>query len=225
MDRVCYQRLEDYMGLCMRDSAHDKEHVYRVFYNALAIAEGEERVDYDVLTAACLLHDIGREEQYKNPELCHAREGSKKAYAWLIDEGWTEEKAAHVRDCILTHRYRSENTPESVEAKILFDADKLDAAGTMGIARTLMYKALVGEPLYTVGRDGVPSDGSGGEPPSFFHEYHFKLKNLYDNFYTKKGRELAEKKRRGAEAFYEAMLREVRDTRAAGLEILKRMWD
>ncbi|MCM1135525.1 MAG: HD domain-containing protein [Clostridium sp.] len=222
MDRNCYQMMERHMQLCMQDSAHDKEHVYRVLYNALAIAGGEKQVDYEVLIAACLLHDIGRKEQYENPSLCHAQVGSQKAFDFLTANRWDREKAAHVRDCILTHRYRSGNPPESIEAKILFDADKLDAAGAMGIARTIMYKALVGEPLYTVGENGTVFDGSGDEPPSFFHEYHFKLKKLYDNFYTKTGRALAEKKRRGAEAFYQAMLAEVKDSRAAGRDALER---
>lgn len=55
-----YSLLENYMLSCMDDSAHDKEHIYRVLYHAMEIAKTLQNVDYDVLIAACLLHDIGR---------------------------------------------------------------------------------------------------------------------------------------------------------------------
>ncbi len=73
-----YRLIEAYMLSCMRDSAHDREHIYRVLYAALDIASFEEPVDSDVLIAACLLHDIGRREQFENPALCHAAVGAGK---------------------------------------------------------------------------------------------------------------------------------------------------
>ena len=63
MTKDLYNTLEAYMIASMDDSAHDKEHVYRVLYNALEIAKAEPEVDYDILIAACLLHDIGRKDQ------------------------------------------------------------------------------------------------------------------------------------------------------------------
>ena len=71
MDKKTFYMIESYMISCMKDSAHDKEHIYRVLYQALRIAQKEENVNYDVLICACLLHDIGRKEQYDNPKLCH----------------------------------------------------------------------------------------------------------------------------------------------------------
>ncbi len=206
---------------CMRDSAHDKEHIYRVLYAALDIASHEESVDYDVLTAACLLHDIGREEQAKNPKTCHAEAGSKMAYDFLLQSGWTQEQAGHVRACILSHRYRNDALPNSLEAKILFDADKIDATGTLGIARTLIYKGQVSQPLYTVDEEGNVLDGGAGEPPSFFHEYKFKLEKLYGIFYTARGWEIARKRRDAAAAFYNSLLAEAGECRKAGQRSLK----
>jgi uncharacterized protein len=75
-----YKLFENYMLSCMDDSAHDKDHIYRVLYVALDIASHEADVNYDVLICACLLHDIGRREQYENPQLCHAHVGAEKAY-------------------------------------------------------------------------------------------------------------------------------------------------
>ena len=135
-----YEKTEAYMLSCMNDSAHDKEHVYRVLYYALEIAKPEPDVDYEILITSCLLHDIGRKEQFENPGLCHARVGGDKAYAFLVGAGWTQERALRVKQAVAAHRYRSDNPPESIEAKILFDADKLDVTGAVGIARTCFIK-------------------------------------------------------------------------------------
>lgn len=193
----------------MKDSAHDKEHIYRVLYYAMEIAKEEKEVDYDILVCACLLHDIGRKEQFENPKLCHAMEGAKKAYAFLSKSGFAETFAVRVKMCIETHRFREANPPQSIEAKILFDADKLDAAGVMGIARTLLYKGGVGEPLYRLDSDGNVSDGSEDKLPSFLQEYKYKLEKIYDHFYTKRGEELAKERQRAAANFYENLLREM----------------
>ena len=150
MDKETYNLIENYMLLCMEDSAHDKEHIYRVLYNSLEIAKTESNIDYDVLICSCLLHDIARKEQFENPSLCHAIAGAGKAYKFLASNGFGKDYAEKVKHCIQTHRFRSSNPPVSIEAKILFDADKLDVAGAIGIARTLVYKGIVSEPLYSV---------------------------------------------------------------------------
>ena len=89
MTKDMYRVLEEYMLSCMDDSAHDREHIYRVLYNALRIAKTEKDVNYDVLIAACLLHDIGRKEQFENPELCHAMVGGEQAYDIYLYTGIT----------------------------------------------------------------------------------------------------------------------------------------
>ena len=79
MKKETYCLLETYMLSCMEDSAHDKEHIYRVLYYALEIAKWETNINYDILITACLFHDIGRREQFENPELCHAlRRGPRR---------------------------------------------------------------------------------------------------------------------------------------------------
>ena len=221
MKAAMYQAIENHMLAFMKDSAHDKEHIYRVLYVALDIASQEEHIDLDVLIAACLLHDIGREEQFKNPKICHAEAGSKMAYDFLVQNGWAQDKANHVRECILSHRYRNERLPNSPEAKILFDADKIDAAGTLGIARTLIYKGQVSAPLYTVDEMGHVLDGGAKEPPSFFHEYKFKLEKVYDLLYTKRGMEIALKRRDSAAAFYNSLLAEARECYSTGKRSLE----
>ena len=222
MTKEMYVQIENYMLSCMKDSAHDKEHIYRVLFNALEIAREAGDVDHDVLITACLLHDIGRGEQFADPTLCHAMVGGEKAYCFLTEHGYDTEFAEKVRHCIQTHRFRKALQPQSMEAKILFDADKLDVTGAVGIARTLMYKADVAEPLYTKLPDGSICDGSQDDAPSFFREYKFKLEKLYDKFYTEKGGQMALQRRRIAQAFYESLYQEVNTGYTAGQEMLRR---
>lgn len=216
MDRKTYSLIENYMVSRMEDSAHDKEHVYRVLYNALEIAKTEGDVDHDILITACLLHDIGRGEQLRDLSVCHALAGGDMAYAFLTENGFDADFAEMVRHCIRSHRYRKSEPPQSIEAKILFDADKLDVAGALGIARTLVYRGTVGEPIYSLLPDGSVSDGENDTEPSFFREYKFKLEKLCDKFYTQKGRELAQRRRSHAEEFYKALLSEVRESYEKG---------
>ena len=216
MQSKVFEMIENHMKALMGDSAHDCHHIYRVLYAAVDIAEHEDVVDMDVLIAACLLHDIGRAAQAKDPSVCHAQVGSEMAYTYLLQNGWEEQKAEHIRACINTHRFRGDNVPGSIEAKILFDADKLDVTGAMGIARTLIYKGQVEEPLYSVDDHGIPLDGSADEQASFFQEYHFKLKKLYDRFYTQRASQLAQSYRSAAQAYFQSIWDQVSHTYAGG---------
>ena len=222
MKKEDFKLIEGYMLECMKDSAHDKEHIYRVLNVALEIAENEENVNYDVLITACLLHDIARAEQYENPSLDHAALGAEKAHKFLMENGFGEDFSKSVYLCISTHRFRGNNPPETIEAKILFDADKIDATGTLGIARTLQYKAGYNEPLYSFDENGNISDGNGDSSASFFQEYKFKLERVYDKILTETGKKIAEERRKSAVSFYESMLSEVRDSYENGKRILKK---
>ncbi|MBQ8814547.1 MAG: HD domain-containing protein [Lachnospiraceae bacterium] len=223
MTHGTYQLVENYMLSCMKDSAHDKEHIYRVLYNALQIAAGEENVDYDVLICACLLHDVGRQEEFENPGLCHAQVGAQKALLFLNENGFDADFAEQVAHCIRCHRHRKASVLQSLEAKILFDTDKLDVTGAIGIARTLVYKGQLSDPLYTRKEDGQVSDGENDAVPSFFQEYKVKLEKLYDKFYTQTGAELARRRQKHAVQFYHDLLAEVSESDELGNETLWRI--
>ena len=173
------------------------------------------------MIAACLLHDIGRQEQNRNPAVCHAQIGGARAYEFLLGLGWSEADAAHVRDCIVTHRFRADNPPATIEAKIVFDADKLDVCGAIGIARTMLYQSQHNQQLYLRNPDGTISDGQDDHRHTFFREYHFKLKRLYDRFYTRRGEELAASRREAAEAYYAALASETLGADAAGRRLIE----
>ena len=208
MEKELYCKIERYMQQCAGDSAHDTEHIYRVLNNALAIAKKESHVDMDVLTAACLLHDIGRPEQFADPTLCHAAVGSEKAAGFLASLDLDETFIERVCHCIRTHRFSNRICPETIEAKILFDADKLDVVGALGIARTLQYQGKHDLPLYTRTEDGGIATKEDSQK-SFFQEYHRKLAKLYDGFLTAEGARLAAIYRVEAEAFYNALYRQL----------------
>lgn len=221
MDKAKYRIIEEYMLSCMNDCdiVHDSQHIYRVLYNALDISKDYE-VDEEVLIASSLLHDIGRNTQFKDSNTDHATKGAEVAYRYLISIGWSEDKANHVKDCISTHTYRHDNQPYSIEAKIVFDADKLDVVGAVGIARTIAYSGIVSQPLYSVRDNGQVLPGDNNEKASFFKEYIYDLSMVYDRFYTAKAKEIAEKRKKAGLDFYNSLFEEVDRTHKKGLDIL-----
>ena len=220
MKKIHYHLIENYMLSCMKDSAHDQEHIYRVLYLALDIAQTEPDTDYDVLICACLLHDIGRQAQFDDPSIDHAEAGADQAFRFLMEQKFPEDFAGKVSACIRSHRFRKNNPPKSIEAKILFDADKIDISGAIGIARTLIYQGQVGEPLYHLLPDGTVSNGTDHLGDSFLREYKYKLEQIYEHFYTDRGRTLARSRQRAAADFYKNLFREIADTRQGGNEQL-----
>lgn len=93
MNISMYNMIENYMLECMTDTAHDPEHIFRVLYLSLNIAsKRNEKVNFDVLIASCLLHDIGREKQFNDSNICHAEIGGIMAKDFLLKKGWNEKK-------------------------------------------------------------------------------------------------------------------------------------
>ena len=192
------------------DAAHDKLHAYRVLNQSLSIAKSYSGINYDVLVASCLLHDIGRASQFCDPTLCHAQVGGKMAYDFLSAIGWDTDLCEQVKHCIETHRYRNEQPPASIEAKILFDADKLDVTGAIGIARTLLYKGRMNEPMYVVDKcKSCVFTKDSDQPESFIKEYNYKLIKVYDMFFTEAAKDIAQKRKEITSYFYDVMLEQI----------------
>lgn len=192
MKREKYEELAAYMQECMSDAAHDREHVWRVLGYALRLAEERaEPVNYDLLIASCLLHDIGRTAQFKDPSLDHAAVGADMAVKWLADHGYSPDFCQAVRSAIRSHRYRTGGRAESIEGQLLFDADKLDVCGVMGLFRTISYCDHVGEPYYTVGKDGLV-DFTADTEASVIQEYCYKLCRVRERLYTDGAKHLAD---------------------------------
>ena len=143
------------------------------------------------------------------------------AFDFLKAQGWPQETCAHVQRCILTHSYSAGGKPQTLEAQILFDADKLDLSGAIGCARSLLFGAEIGEPWYRLDADGLPLPGKKSEEPSLFREYNKKLKKLKGSFYTEKAKKIAKKHQKTMNAYFKAMMDEVNTAYEDGVKILQ----
>lgn len=219
MTRREFEAVETEMLKGMQRSVHDTGHIYRVLYGALRIAATEPKADRDIVILAALLHDIGRAAE-KRPGVGHAEAGAGMAYDMLRRAGWGESAAAHVRNCVRTHSYKGGQKPQSIEAKILFDADKLDLAGAVGCARALLFGAQIDEPLYRLGPDGLPSPGLPGEESSILREYNRKLKHLPEKMFTAEGRRLAAKRQKAMDDYFAALAKEIYSGYKKGAKLL-----
>lgn len=196
-------------------SAHNLDHVLRVYNLCMLIAKHEEHVDLEVLVPAALLHDIARvkESQDKTGEIDHAVLGSEMSVDILRDLNYEEDKINKIKHCITTHRFRSGNEPKTIEAKILFDADKLDAIGSIGIARSFMLAGQFGQTLWSneslngnmsknTSENGRLKDVSKHSP---FIEYEIKLKKIPDRLYTRTAKEIGIQRLEFMEEFFKRL--------------------
>ena len=204
-------------------SAHDLDHVLRVCNLCEKLAGYENKVDMDVLIPAALLHDIARliEDEDTSGEIDHAVLGSEMAQQILKQLNYEDLMIEKIKHCIISHRFRSGYSPETVEAKILFDADKLDVIGAIGIARSFMVAGQHGEKLFrdisieqyreeNVGENGRIKDNS---KHAINLEFELKLKKIPERLYTDKAREIAWKRITYMEEFFKILREEVKGER------------
>jgi len=178
------------------DVVHDFEHVERVYRMAerLALAEG---ADLEIVHAAALLHDAEGTMPGAEERRDHHLSSAEFAARVLTEEGWPAGKIAAVQHCIRAHRFRdNREPPATIEARVLFDADKLDVLGAIGAARTIAYAVLAGEPIYAEPSERFRSTGEKEpwEPHSAYHEYIFKLCKIKERLFTATARRLAEER-------------------------------
>lgn len=199
------------------DPVHDFEHVLRVYRIAekLAIAE---KADLEIVRAAALLHDsVGSAPGGNGEERAEHHVASAEFAAQVLQaEGWSEERIQAVQHCIRAHRFRHNGEkPLTLEAQVLFDADKLDVLGAIGVARTIAYAALDGQPAYAEPSALFLQTGQEepGEVHSSYHEYLFKLRKVKDLMFTESGKLLAEARHAYLVTFYEELQAECRGER------------
>lgn len=166
------------------DSAHAFDHVLRVLALAERIAH-EEGADLMTVRTATLLHDIARNE----PD--HHLRGAERARELLASHDPRHVEA--VCHAIAAHRFRKGPQPSSLEARCLFDADKLDAIGAIGVARAVAYSAVHGhrlwsQPLDQIDAQAPPPTGIDYSPS---HEFVYKLAQLQAMLTTESARRLA----------------------------------
>lgn len=225
----------------LSSSAHSMEHVLRVHDLCIHLAAAESResmerkrmglakdepnADMEVLEAAVLLHDIARvrEDEDNTGNIDHAVLGSALAEKALKDAGFPSEKIEKVKQCIIRHRFRSGSEPDTIEAKILFDADKLDILGTVGIARLFMVAGEYNEKIYA----DIPLDGyikenfvggkiNGRIKDTSKHspnlELYTKLIYIPEKLYTKKAKQIALERLEYMKGFFNRLKSEIYGT-------------
>lgn len=202
------------------DSAHNMEHVMRVYNLAIKLAENE-KVDLGVIKIAVLLHDIGGAKERKDPsgKTDHAIESARLAKPFLEKLGLSKNKIEHILNCIVSHRYRSEQKPKTLEAKIVFDADKLETIGAIGIARAFVWVGKNNAHIYKKAKieeyakenlcgkiNGRIQDKTKHSPQI---NWETKDKYVVDYLYTQKAKQIAGERINFSKKFFSKLEKEI----------------
>jgi len=218
------KKIKQFAEKCLKQdacSAHNMDHVMRVYNLAMKIAK-KEKVDKEVIQAAVLLHDIGgpKERNDHTGKVDHAAESAKMAKPLLKELGYSDKKIKQILDCIMSHRYRSNNRPKTKEAKIVFDADKLETVGAIGIARGFVWVGKNNAHIYRkVEIEKYSKENLGGKingriKDKTKHSPHLnwetKDKYILKYLYTKKAKEIARERMKFLENFLNKLEREIK---------------
>lgn len=169
--------------------AHDWFHSVRVHNLARHIAE-EEGADVEVCRAAAYLHDIARKAEEEGEIECHAEGSAEMCVPILEEAGYEEEFIEEVQHCIEVHRYTKGKEAETLEAKIVKDADRLEAIGATVIARVISYGGSHDRPIHDPSIE--PNDeynGNSRTSINLFYEKTLKIKP--ETFRTETAQEMA----------------------------------
>ena len=172
---------------------HDYDHTLRVYRMALRIAR-EENADLETVALAALLHDV--DDRKLSPETC---EDLGRARAFLTGCQYPPERTERVLHILSQVSFSAGRVPDTLEGKCVQDADRLDAMGAIGIARTFAYGGSKGRPLH---------DPAGQDPSTSVQHFYDKLLRLKAMMNTDSGRRLAAPRHEFLETFLEEFLRE-----------------
>ena len=187
--------------------SHDWNHTLRV--RRLCVHIGTiEKADMEVLETAAYLHDIGRSYQEKSKgRVCHAEKGAEIAERLLRKTGISQQQKSNVIHSILSHRFRGNHRPETLEAKILFDADKLDAIGAIGIGRAFQFAGEIGAKLHDPNVNLEDTEPYSMEDTGY-REFQVKLSKIKDRMLTTEGSRIARQRHEFLEIFFRRFLSE-----------------
>jgi uncharacterized protein len=189
------------------DAAHDFDHVLRVVAMASLLARAEG-ADEEVVSLAALLHDVPCEAERGDHHLAAADFAARL----LTERGMQPERVANVAHCIRAHRYRDRSEPpRTLEAMCLYDADKLDSMGAIGVARTFAFAGVHGNRLWTESVDVIRDNDRlpAGADYTPVHEFVFKLSRLQATLHTETGKRLGEQRHQRMAAFFAELDREM----------------
>lgn len=196
------------------DPVHGLDHIRRVVALAerIAVAEG---ANLEIVRAAAYLHDAAdRRKEYPSARQDHHLTAAELAGEILRQMDWDELRVTAVQHCIRAHRFRnSQEAPQTLEAKVVFDADKLDAIGAVGVARAIARSTQKGLPFYFPPSSLFLATGvlETGEVHSAYHEYWFKLRHLKERLFTPTAHQLAIERQDVMDAFFKALQNEAEE--------------
>ncbi len=186
--------------------SHDWSHIERVLNLGLKIGEKEGANSY-VIKLSSLLHDIGRKKEMElKGKIDHAELSSEIAREILLKYNVNKSIVEQVSHCISSHRFRNSHKPETIEAKVLFDADKLDSIGAIGVAREYVWIGEIGGKIYSDKNylgTGYEKNHSG------LTEYLFKLSKIKDKMQTKEGKRIAKIRNNIIVNYFENLKKEI----------------
>ena len=187
--------------------SHDWEHTLRVV-RLCEVIGAAENADMDVLRVAAYLHDIGRGFQdASNGEVCHAEKGAQMAGPIVQKLPLKNSQKLNIIHCIRSHRFRNHHKPGSPEAKVLFDADKLDAIGAVGVARAFLFAGEVGARLHNPDLDAENTRPYSVDDTGY-REFKVKLCKIKDRMLTAEGRKWARERHAFMHDFFNRFLAE-----------------
>jgi len=212
MTSIMVLTLEDIIGYAKEcfaaaRSSHDWDHTERVYRLCMHIGQ-VEAADLEVLAVAAYLHDVGRSyEDESKGAICHAAKGAQIASTLLATYPLSDEKKRAIVHCIESHRFRGIHAPESLEARTLFDADKLDSIGAIGIGRAFLFAGEVGAKLHNPEAD-LHNTRPYTEEDTGYREFKLKLSKIKDRMLTAEGRRIAEERHAFMEGFFQRLQEE-----------------
>jgi len=194
------------------DPTHGFGHVLRVLRLAEFLA-AQEGANAEVVRAAALLHDAhgADDSAHGAGRASHHLASAEFARRVLAAKGWPEDKVAAVVDAIRSHRFRAGEEPQSIEAKVLYDADKLDAIGAVGAARAVAYAVTHGQPIYARPSERFLAIGETAphESHSAYHEFLFKLRRIRERLHTPTARAIAARRDEVMRLYFQALADEM----------------
>jgi uncharacterized protein len=192
------------------ESAHDFEHVLRVYTLAEHIARAEN-ADLEIVRAAALLHDIARAEEDTTGQGDHAQMAAERAHAILLARGVSREHADAIAHAIAAHRFRGTTAPQTLEARVLFDADKLDSIGAIGIARAYAIAGTLNQKMWgAITPDAVATRDQHNANHTPVAEFAVKLSKVRERIHTPTARQMADERHAFMVEFFARLGREVR---------------
>ena len=201
-----YQTVKE--KLSSAGSCHGFDHTLRVMHNAGVLLASVPDADAETVMLAALLHDIARPEEEKSRgRECHAKLGAKLVPEMLKNAGFPDEIIPAVADAVRTHRFRGKDEPASIEADIVFDADKLDSLGAVGIGRAFLFAGHENARLHNTEAEALASEPYSSNDTAY-REYLVKLRYLPRRMRSSAGRKLAVERAAFMTGFFEQLNKE-----------------